>query len=690
MFLDGPPSKMPREDPDSGRTGRVRKKTAKVMEMEEFEHIEKTADKKPIKKPKTPKSAQKGPTLLDAAAYLERPKKVKNVKAISGTVVGDISRPVAMISTPVNSTPAKIARMINTPVSSSRMITTPVIPKSNKVAFKLEPETSDSSPIKQETVLGFQMTSGLAAPGVTNIKITASGVTTESPAPVQQDQKSMIKYLLNSPSAGGKTPPSAPLPQPDVLVPTPVTLKPTGNKAAKKTKSPVEAGPPKTPKAKPKKIKQVDLSSASQDTSLSESDISGMDSSGMESSTPTFTPMVPSLKMKINLGPVPSSAVVPQVDTPKPKKSKKVKQEVKQELSHDSFTSDASPGFGSESDGDGMKLAKKPAAKKSKKKEKIMMNAISAAKQMPALAALVSPQGQPTMAGFSLSPGAATQDAAKPKKPKKKPKTSPSVALSSPPEPQLSMSEEMEDEDDETGLVIAETQVKKKEKVLKKKASGKGKSLAKSETDEKKIVEKRAPTAYMLFCNTHRPTIVNENPGIEFAAISKKLGEMWQTLSNKQKLAWRRKAQRRTMKKESSMISTGKNPSQLGQFSVSQGSGPQGEGHPGPRVTVQRSPRSGGEEAPLGPSEDHYSIEPIDVAAHLKLLGESLSIIGMRLQEHKGMIAVQGSLSVLLDSFVCACGPLLCLTQQVPGLDGCSPLTHAHTLDSVAYVMPGL
>ena len=57
------------------------------------------------------------------------------------------------------------------------------------------------------------------------------------------------------------------------------------------------------------------------------------------------------------------------------------------------------------------------------------------------------------------------------------------------------------------------------------------------------------------------------------------------------------------MKKESSMISTGKNPSQLGQGS---GLPAEGQGHPGPRVvsTVQRSPRSGGEDAaPQGPNE---------------------------------------------------------------------------------------
>ena len=79
---------------------------------------------------------------------------------------------------------------------------------------------------------------------------------------------------------------------------------------------------------------------------------------------------------------------------------------------------------------------------------------------------------------------------------------------------------------------------------------------------------------------------------------------------------------------------------------------------------------------------------PLDTAAHLKLLGESLSVIGDRLKDHEGktvpkgltrlfvrvffktfllsgQIAVSGSLSVLLDSLLCAMGPLMCCTQQV-------------------------
>ncbi|XP_028130692.1 HMG box-containing protein 4 [Diabrotica virgifera virgifera] len=85
-------------------------------------------------------------------------------------------------------------------------------------------------------------------------------------------------------------------------------------------------------------------------------------------------------------------------------------------------------------------------------------------------------------------------------------------------------------------------------------------------------------------------------------------------------------------------------------------------------------------------------IKPIDVAAHLKLLGESLTIIGERLKEHEGQIAVSGSLSVLLDSLLCALGPLLCLTQQIPELQEncCTPEELMSTLDNVAFIMPGL
>ena len=44
----------------------------------------------------------------------------------------------------------------------------------------------------------------------------------------------------------------------------------------------------------------------------------------------------------------------------------------------------------------------------------------------------------------------------------------------------------------------------------------------------------------------------------------------------------------------------------------------------------------------------------------------------------------------LLDSLLCSMGPLLCLTQAVPQLDGANPATINQILDNVAYIMPGL
>lgn len=51
---------------------------------------------------------------------------------------------------------------------------------------------------------------------------------------------------------------------------------------------------------------------------------------------------------------------------------------------------------------------------------------------------------------------------------------------------------------------------------------------------------------------------------------------------------------------------------------------------------------------------------------------------------------MSGSLSVLLDSTLCALGPLLCLTSEVKELDGCTKDTQESILDNIAYIMPGL
>ena len=81
---------------------------------------------------------------------------------------------------------------------------------------------------------------------------------------------------------------------------------------------------------------------------------------------------------------------------------------------------------------------------------------------------------------------------------------------------------------------------------------------------------------------------------------------------------------------------------------------------------------------PLAIQPRAHELEPLDVATHLHLLGESLSVIGSRLKEQN------------VYAHKCALGPLLCLTRLTPETDGCPPETLSRILDNIAYIMPGL
>lgn len=86
----------------------------------------------------------------------------------------------------------------------------------------------------------------------------------------------------------------------------------------------------------------------------------------------------------------------------------------------------------------------------------------------------------------------------------------------------------------------------------------------------------------------------------------------------------------------------------------------------------------------------HSDQDPVSAAAHLHLLGESLSLIGLHLQETNKMVCMSSGFSLLLDSLLCALAPLICLTTQIPELKSCTQQTLASTLENIAYLMPGL
>ncbi|XP_032869401.1 HMG domain-containing protein 4 isoform X2 [Amblyraja radiata] len=224
------------------------------------------------------------------------------------------------------------------------------------------------------------------------------------------------------------------------------------------------------------------------------------------------------------------------------------------------------------------------------------------------------------------------------------------------------------------------------------------KKKKKEEKDKEKIEKpekkKKNISAYQLFCKEYRVNIVAEHPGIDFGELSKKLAEVWKQLPDKDKQVWKQKCQylQHKQNKAEAMTVKRKLTDSLDDTTVKQKGKQNSSSLPGMVIPQKKSAHSvglGGISLSSSPVK-MPDADPIDVAAHLQLLGESLSLIGHRLQETEGMVAVSGSLSVLLDSIICALGPLTCLTAQVDHLNGCPKETLAHTLDNIAYIMPGL
>ncbi|KAM9456910.1 HMG domain-containing protein 4a isoform 1-T2 [Clarias gariepinus] len=211
--------------------------------------------------------------------------------------------------------------------------------------------------------------------------------------------------------------------------------------------------------------------------------------------------------------------------------------------------------------------------------------------------------------------------------------------------------------------------------IMVKKKKKEEKERDKHDKDKKK---KKSTTAYQVFCKEYRANINAEQPGLVFGELSKKLAEVWKHLPEKEKQVWKQKAQYLQHKQIKAEATTVKQKTSSSENKIKSSSkvGGMGSG----LTTPSRSSLT------IRVPE----VDPIDAAAHLQLLGESLSLIGHRLQETEGMVAVSGSLSVLLDSILCALGPLTCLTAQVPQLNGCPRSVLSNTLDNIAYIMPGL
>ncbi|KAL8576566.1 hypothetical protein ACOMHN_003124 [Nucella lapillus] len=697
--LEAPANKTPRREEDDdcsksgGRIGRIRKKSAKVLEMEEFEEIE--------KKQFTKKSDPKAKTPLSPSS-LGGPKKAKG-KGGTEEVTAGASPPL-----PVDS------------LSPGMVLPNPsIISEPVTLSLPVKASTKQAIGAKVNKAQGSVIKLLLSSPTIPTTPSVSTNVITKTSPPTSISASTASIISVPTPTTTTK--------KNTMKVKVELALDPGGLSSEEDLSGGMTL---KSELIDPQAGHLMLATSLAPDIISTPQAVVKAEPSGT-----LATDSLGSLKLKLMMSPkdtpkiepaIPTSGTLPTVSALKSEKPD-------------------TPGSG------GGTTTKKKAAPKKKKpaEEKASKKggAKSAAEQMPNLAALVSTPKQPPKVlkeerNLSLSDGmdASLSDTSldmssivesaldmeeeaglviaegnlAPAKPKKKraggggggkKKSAKAQAAAAAAAAAAAMDLQGLDSDEgmsappEGDIAALAAKVQRSSGATaggKKKASKK--SLEQQEAlaqDKKKRPSRRAPTAYMLYCNSQRPKVVAESPGIDFAQISRTLGVMWQCLSKKEKMMWRRKS-KKLAGKGSTLISTGKGSKKESSAASSlQVSSSQAVSRPPAAAKASRasasavSPALAGEDTPQSPVKG-FGTEPIDIAAHLKLLGESLSIIGNRLQEHKGLIAVQGSLSVLLDSMLCACGPLLALTHQVPGLDGCSESTHSRTLDSVAYIMPGL
>lgn len=228
------------------------------------------------------------------------------------------------------------------------------------------------------------------------------------------------------------------------------------------------------------------------------------------------------------------------------------------------------------------------------------------------------------------------------------------------------------------------------EKSSKKKMMGKDGKIILGKA-QRKDKGKTRYTAYMLWAKEARHQISNSNPEMDFASVSKRLGEMWANVPTNVKYNWKRRAKRLANKMKKSNGTKGSGPPQpskymqqkyyLNKTSTNNGSTnasssnvltkqqkqlqkllksektktqsiqnvqklqkeKQSSSHViSPSSIVNKisvvppfTSNSNSRNANNLQVNRPMDLAPIDVAAHLKLLGESLINIGQRLNQHE-------------------------------------------------------
>lgn len=206
----------------------------------------------------------------------------------------------------------------------------------------------------------------------------------------------------------------------------------------------------------------------------------------------------------------------------------------------------------------------------------------------------------------------------------------------------------------------------------------------KSKTMEEK---KRKTTGYMLWAKQMREKVSRQYPGLEFGDVSKKLGDLWKKIPDKEKQMWKFRNQKLekqfntgTIRKAGSrMIETGpkKKAPPSSQNSTSLSYSPIKNPEAAMKTELERLPPP--------------AMEAIDSAAYFSLLGEYFSKLSMTTKKVESRAVIQGADSILLDGLLCGLTSLMILTRQVPHLENAiDNKTLSKTLSNIAHIMPGI
>lgn len=230
------------------------------------------------------------------------------------------------------------------------------------------------------------------------------------------------------------------------------------------------------------------------------------------------------------------------------------------------------------------------------------------------------------------------------------------------------------DDDDDDQLPL-DTTVRKSaymsEKSSKKKIYKDGEIILSRQ--QRKDKGKARFTAYMLWSKEARDEMLKSNPDLDFATTSRRLSQMWANVSTNDKYIWRRRAKRVTLKNKRALktgekLTTnylnrpgrkpGRKPKNMLKNSITSATNTKSKSAVNSKSKNDRHSNSNSKngQSAKGANGIHkdvvnsnlsksnssaivkpgaYKTSPIEVAAHLKLLGDSLTIIGQRLKEHE-------------------------------------------------------